>query len=290
MTTITEPGLYLDVPNEEYHRGLLANPKPLSSSMAKSLVVKCPAEFRWEQENPYQSTAFDEGQAVHELVLEDGFKTIDVHHYDAWRTKEAKAARAASYDARRHPLLAHEVEPLVTMATAVKRSPLAAAELSHGRPEVSLLVHDPEHDVPLQARVDWLRLPEWGADRPAIVDLKTTVLGANPRSFNREIAERRYHLSMAFYRRVLMLLGYDAPLLRFVAVSKRQPHMVSVHEVSESDRIVGDLLVNKAIATYAACLASGEWPGYDTQIHPTDMPAWATYEAESIAGPIYEGA
>lgn len=288
MNTYTS-GIHLGVSNENYHRGLLADPKPLSSSMAKTLVVKCPAEFRWEQENPYQSTAFDEGQAVHELVLEGGFKTIDVHPFDSWRSKEARTAREESYTAHRHPLLAHDVEPLVTMAGAVKRSSLAAEELTNGHPEVSLLVHDPEFGVHLQARTDWLRLPEWGADQPAIVDLKTSVLGANPRSFNREIAERRYHLSMAFYRRVLMLLGYDDPLLRFVVVSKRQPHLVSVHQVSESDRIVGDVLAKKAIATYAACLATGEWPGYDDEIHPTDMPAWASYEAESIAGPIYEG-
>lgn len=289
MTTITEPGLYPDISNEDYHRGMLADPKPLSSSMAKTIVTKSPAEFIYEQQHRIERAAFDEGQAVHELVLEGGFKTIDVHEFDSWRKADARAARDQSYAASRHPILAGDVAPLLTMADAVKHSPIAADQFSNGKPEVSALAYDPEFGVHLQARMDWLRLPEWGADAPAIVDLKTTVQGANPRAFNREIAERRYHLSMAFYRRVLMLLGYDSPALLFVAVGKNQPHMVSVHEMSVSDRIVGDLLVKKAIATYAACLASGEWPGYDSEIHVTDLPAWATYEAEAIAGPIYEG-
>ncbi len=283
------PGLHLDITNDAYHRGLSSDPKPLSSSMAKTLILKSPAELVWEQEHRRERTAFDEGQAVHELVLEGGFKSIDVHDFDSWRTKEARAARDASYAARRHPLLTADVEPLQAMAEAVRRSALAAGVLVHGKPEVSLLVHDDEYGVPLQARIDWLCLPEWGSPKPRIVDLKTTVKGANPRTFNREIAERRYHLSMAFYRRVLMLLDYDDPELMFIAVGKDEPHYVSVHQMSESDRIIGDQLVKKAIETYAECVATDTWPAYDTEIHVTDLPIWATQEAEAIAGPIYEG-
>jgi len=284
------PGLHLDIPNETYHAGLASDgPKPLSSSMAKTIVTKSPAEFQWEQKHRIERSAFDEGQAVHELVLEGGFKSIDVMDFDSWRTKEAREARDGSYAANRHPLLADDVQVLYDMAHAVERSTLAGDVLTNGRPEVSALAFDEKYGINLQARVDWLQLPEWGSERVVIADLKTSVKGASPRSFNREIAERRYHLSMAFYRRVLMLLGHEDPRLMFVVVDKRAPHFVSVHEVSESDRIIGDVLVEKGIATYAECLSSGKWPGHDTQIHITDMPAWATYEAEEIAGPIYEG-
>lgn len=278
------PGMYLDLSNNDYHRGMSSDPKPLSSSMAKTLIMRSPAELVWEQEHPREKSAFDEGQAVHELVLEGGFKSIDVHDFDNWRTKDARAARDASYASRRHPLLTADVEPLQAMADAVKASPIAASVLTNGRPEVSLLVHDTEYDVPLQARVDWLSLPEWGAPTPRIVDLKTTIKGANPRTFNREIAERRYHLSMAFYRRVLMLLGHPDPELLFVVVGKDEPYFVSVHELSEHDRETGDLLVNEAIKTYAECVATGKWPGYDTEIHRTSLPVWASIEADEIAG------
>jgi hypothetical protein len=290
MSTITEPGIYPGISNADYHRGLLSDPKPLSSSMAKTIVTKSPAEFMWQQDHRIERHGFDEGQAVHDLVLEGGFTNIDLFEFKDWRTNAAKDAKAACYAAGRNPLLAHEAAPLQRMAEAVASSKLAANVFTKGKPEVSALVFDEEYGVHLQARMDWLQLPEWGAARPVIADLKTSIKGANPRSFNREIAERRYHLSMAFYRRVLMLLGYTEPQLLFVVVDKAEPHLVSVHEISVSDRLVGDHLVKKAIATYAACLRSGEWPGYDTQIHHTDLPAWATYEAEEIAGPIYQGA
>lgn len=289
MTTYS-PGLHLDVPNDVYHHGLSSDPKPLSSSMAKALVIKSPAEFRYEQANRVEKDVFDEGQAVHELVLEGGFKTIDVLDFKDWRTKESQAAKAESYANKRHPMLERDLAPIYAMAKAVKDSKLAASVFTQGKPEVSALVMDPTYGIPLQARMDWLRLPEWGADRVSIDDLKTTVKGANPRSFNREIADRHYHLSMAFYRRVLMLLGYPDPTLTFVAVSKSAPHLVSVHEMSVSDRIVGDFLVEKAIATYATCLERDEWPGFDGEIHHTELPAWSAYEAEEIAGPIYQEA
>lgn len=278
------PGLYEDIPNDVYHAGLLSDPKPLSSSMAKTLVTKSPAEFIYQQGHQINAVAFDEGQAVHELVLEGGFKTIDVYDFKDWRSKESQAAKAESYANNRHPMLDKDTAPLFAMANAVKSSELAMTVFSDGKPEMSALVMDPKTGVPLQARFDWLK------DNGSVLgELKTTVKGANPRSFHREIAERHYHLSMAFYRRVLMLLDCPDPEIKMVAVSKTAPHLVSVHEMSVSDRIIGDLLVDKAIATYAACLKSGKWPGYDDRIHITDLPAWAAYEAEEIAGPIYQG-
>ena len=283
--TIIEPGLHEGIPNQTYHLGLRSDPKPLSSSMAKALVTKSPAEFKWEQEHRIEKDAFDEGQAVHELVLEGGFKTIDVYDFDSWRTKESQTAKAESYANQRHPMLRKDIGRIEAMANAVQSSKLASSVFTQGRPEVSALVQDPESGIWLQARFDWLTLGK----QPRIADLKTSAKGANPRSFCREIAERHYHLSMAFYRRVLMLLGYDDPQLMFVVVGKAAPHLVSVFDISVSDRIVGDLLVSKAIATYAACLESGEWVGYDTEIHATSLPAWAAYEAEEIAGPIYQG-
>lgn len=287
MTTY-EPGLHEGIDNATYHRGLRANPKPLSASMAKCLVTKSPAEFKWEQDHRIEKNAFDEGQAVHELVLEGEFKTIDVYDFDSWRTKESQQAKAESYANQRHPMLRKDVAPLEAMALAVHSSPLASSIFTNGRAELSALVQDPGTGIWLQARFDWLTLPDIGA--PRIGELKTTAKGANPRSFNREIAEYRYHLAGAFYGRVLKLLGYDDPTFTFVAVGKSAPHLVSVHQLSVSDRIVGEHLVDKAIRTYAECLATDKWPGYDEEIHITDLPAWATYEAEEIAGPIYQGA
>jgi hypothetical protein len=281
LTPVAGPGLYEGISNADYHRGLLSDPKPLSASMAKTLVTRSPAEFKWELDHAVEKDAFDEGQAVHELVLEGGFKTIDVYEFDSWRTNVAKDAKAKSYADRRHPMLKKDIEPLEDMAAAVLASPFAGPMFGQGRAEVSALAMDPS-GLALQARFDWLNLPTGG--RPVIVDLKTTAKGANPQSFNREMAEFRYHLAGAFYSRVLRLLGYDDPQFFFVAVSKSAPHLVSVVELTPYDRLIGDRLVEKAIEVYAGCLATDDWPGYDTEIHQSSLPMWATYESEEIAG------
>lgn len=275
------PGIYDGIDNATYHRGLLDDPRPLSASMAKILITKSPADLQWELANRVESTAFDEGQAVHELVLEGGFKTIDVFEYEHWRTNEAKTARDASYAARRHPLLKKDLSSVYGMADAVKSSPLAAAVFTDGMPEQSALAIDPGTGVPLQARPDWLRRPEKG--RPIVGELKTTVKGAAPRAFMREVADRHYHLQAAFTLRVLELLGVKDAAFLWVAVSKTAPYRVSVTELTRHDREIGDLLVDAAIKIYAGCLASGEWPGYDTEIHQSALPVWAAYEAEDIA-------
>lgn len=282
-----DAGLHHDIPNKAYHRGLRSDVKPLSSSMAKTLVTKSPAEFKYESENRVEKEAYDEGQAVHELVLEGGFKTIDVLDFKDYRTKEAQAVRDASYAKGRHPILSKKVPELEAIADGVRNSPRASSVFTNGKPEVSALVQDPKSGIWLQARFDWLSFID--EKRVRVGELKTTTKGANPRAFNKEIADRYYHLSAAHYRNVLHLLGYSVESFTFVAVSKAPPHLPSVMELSVSDRIIGDVLVDKAIATYAACLERNEWPGYDGQTHITDLPAWAAYEAEEIAGPIYEG-
>ena len=280
MNPITEPGLHDDISNADYHRGLRANPKPLSSSMAKTLVTKSPAEFKWEAEHRVEKDAFDAGTAVHELVLEGEFKTVTVLDFSDYKTKAAQDAKKATYAAGLTPMLERDLVDVRAMAKAVKDSKLASSVFTQGKPEVSALVQDPKSGIWLQARFDWLTLGK----HPRIADLKTTAKGANPRSFNREIAERHYHLSGAFYCRVLQLLGYDDPAFQFVAVSKSAPYLTSVVELSLMDRDLGDLLVDKAIATYAACLAADSWPGFDTEIYHSSLPVWAQYEAEEISG------
>ena len=44
-----EIGLHEDIPADVYHAGL-ANPRPLSSTLAKNLLRKLPEEARWELE------------------------------------------------------------------------------------------------------------------------------------------------------------------------------------------------------------------------------------------------
>lgn len=274
-----EPGLYPGIPNSEYQRGLI-DPRPLSWSTGKLLALASPAEFQHALSNPVHKAAFDEGQAVHELVLEGEFKTVVELPFDDLRTKAAKEARDEAYAAGLTPMKSADLAPIHAMAEAVRNSALASSVLTSGEPEVSALALDADTGVMMQARFDWLR--DLDSRRPIIVDLKTTARGVDPRSANREIADRHYHGAAAYYARVLRALGYPDPVFLFIFVSKAAPHLVSVTQLSLVDRQVGDLLVDKMLSTFTRCTAAGVWPGHDTEIHTTQLPIWSTYEAEEL--------
>jgi hypothetical protein len=44
-----------------------------------------------------------------------------------------------------------------------------------------------------------------------------------------------------------------------------------------------------AIRTFARCLESGVWPGYEEVIHQLELPAWLDYEEDAILAGAKEG-
>lgn len=273
-----KPGLHHGIPNAVYQAGL-TDPHPLQSTYAKNLITGSPAEFIWRRDHREEKSYFDAGQALHELVLEGQFTSVEVLPFDNWRTKASQEAKAEAYAAGKTPMLERDLENVYAMAAAVRESSLAQSLLVVGHPEVSALAVDPDTGLTLQARFDWLRDLE---GKPLIVDLKSTAKGANPRSFNREAADLRYHFSASFYSRVLTALGYPEPQFMWLVVGKDAPHSVSVIEYSEVDRTAGDVLVDHALRLYAECTRSGIWPGWDTHIHQSSLPPWAHDEADDL--------
>lgn len=274
-----EPGLHHGIPNVVYQAGLV-DPHPLQSTYAKNLITGSPAEFIWRRDHREEKSYFDAGQALHELVLEGQFTSVEVLPFDNWRTKASQEAKAAAYAAGQTPMLERDLVDVYAMAKAVRESELAQSVLTNGHPEVSALAVDPETGLTLQARFDWLS--DLDKPRPTVVDVKTTAKGANPRSFNREAADLRYHFSASFYSRVLTALGYPEPRFLWLVVGKDAPHSVSVIEYSEVDRLTGDALVDRALRIYAECTSTGVWPGWDTQIHQSSLPFWAHDEASEF--------
>lgn len=274
-----EPGLHYGIPNAVYQAGL-TDPHPIQSTSAKNLITGSPAEFIWRRDHREEKSYFDAGQALHELVLEGRFTSVEVLEFDNWRTKASQEAKTEAYAAGKTPMLERDLVNVYAMAKAVRGSALAQSVLANGEPEVSALAVDPDTGLTMQSRMDWLK--DLDTKRPVIVDVKTTAKGANPKSFNREAADLRYHFSASFYSRVLTALGYPEPRFLWVVVGKEAPHSVSVVEYSEVDRTAGDVLVDRALRLYAECTESGIWPGWDTHIHQSSLPPWAHDEADDL--------
>jgi hypothetical protein len=277
---ITKPGIYSDLAEDIYH----ADPVPggsLSASGAKALL-DCPAKFRYQQEHPVFKNTFDFGSAAHQLVLGTGPEIVVVDA-ENWRTKAAQEQQKQARAAGKIPLLTSERDEVVCMASAIRSHPLAAAALDPargGKPEQSLFMQDETSGVWLRSRLDWMPDPH-SAMRPVIFDYKTTK-NASPDSFAREMANYRYHLQAAWYAHLyLEITGVDAPFL-FIAQDKEPPYLVAVCQPDAEAMRAGRQLMRQAIHAYAACCATGEWPGYGDDIHTISLPPWARAREDQL--------
>ncbi|KZM69306.1 hypothetical protein AWN90_10545 [Nocardia terpenica] len=270
-----EPGVYAGVSNGAYH----ADTDSLSSSGARRLLASCPAQFRYERDHPRTASAdhFDIGTAFHTRTLGEG-PDIVVVDADSWRTKAAQARQAEAWAAGRTPLLVRQHAMVAAMADAVHRHELAAALLASGTAELSLYWRDEATGVMLRARPDWL--PDH-TGRLIIVDLKSAET-ADPAAFGASAARYGYAEQAAWYRAGAIALGLDPdPAFVFVVVAKTPPHLVSVIELDADALAYGHTRNRRAIDTYAHCLDTDTWPGWDTDVHLTGLPRWAHYQEDN---------
>jgi hypothetical protein len=275
---ITEPGIY-EMTNEQYH----ADPVPggsLSSSGARKLLApSCPARFRHDQlHGQAPRRTFDFGTAAHQQVLGNGPELVSIQA-DDYRTKAAQAARDEARLAGQVPLLPAEYEQVQAMAAAIRQHPIASALLAEGSgaAEQSLFWQDQVTGVWRRARPDWL--PNPGAGRLIVPDYKTTVSAATD-AIERSVESYGYHQQAAWYLDAVRALGLGDEHAAFVFIfqEKTAPFLVRVVQLATSAMRIGRHLNRKALATYQACHASGEWPGYSDDIDTVSLPPWAEHK------------
>jgi hypothetical protein len=188
--------------------------------------------------------------------------------YVRWDSNDSKAAVARIREAGRVPLKADEYAEANAMAEALLAHPIAGRLLAAGGvAEQSLFWQDEVTGVWLRAR------PDWTTDL-AVLDVKTTKDGSR-RGFRKAVAEYGYHQQQPWYVGGLVALDLGARPFMFAVVEKTPPYLANVHVLDDEAIAVGHDRNRRAIDLYAACLESGEWPGYDVDLDPLNLPAWA---------------
>lgn len=270
----------LDVTPDEYH----ADPYDgysLNATVAAALVLETPAHAKQKHPKladnyePKHTDAMDEGTALHQMLLGDD--RVDIFDYDAFNTKEARAARDASRAAGRVPMKRKDWDEIALLGDSLKAQVAAWSDprfpwplFVDGRAEQTI-VWEEEHDgetLGFRARLDWLR-----TDLETIDDLKKA-RSAKPRRFHGAMWSLGYPIKAAFYLRACKAAFGVEPVFRWVAIEPDPPYAMTVHVLTPEALHKAKADVDLAIEIWAECLRTGEWPAYPQRVQLVDLPAW----------------
>lgn len=275
--TVTEPGVFLDMPEEVYH----ADPCP-ETSLSRSGAVRLmesPRRFKWDREHPKTKPEFDFGSAAHQRLLGVGPEVVAVHRFakdgtsaeaEDWRSPSTQEHREALRAEGKIGLLRKQVDVIDAMYAELMAHPLTPVLFGEGAPEASLFWRDPETAIMLRARLDWRGVLPSG--RPVLVDYKTTARSAHPDEFRWEAMKYKYHWEDHWHREAADTLIGDDHAFLFLVQEKDAPYECAYHEVWPEAREEAALMAGVARARYLTCMTSDEWPGIEPVVHLLRVP------------------
>lgn len=268
-----------DMPMADY----VADPCPqpsLSAGAAQRIVTSSPAHaYLWHPRlggKISSSRLADFGSAAHAWLSGDDKVNVigevtkangDVITPTDYKTRAAREARDAIYEADGIPLLAHEVEAVKTARDAAAK---ALARFGSGQFEQTVIWR--EGDVWCRARPDFLT-------DDYVVDLKTCP-NAHPSVWQRTLYGSGHETRAALYLRGLFRLTGQERDYVFLAQEREEPYACSLIGVGPRGRDLGEAKVKRAIELWGECLQTNRWPGYPTDIVYADPPTWALWQAE----------
>ncbi len=278
-TNAPEPGIYLNIPFEEY----LSWPYVNNSSL--SYAARSMAHYRYAP--PIQPTAAMRfGSLVHcgklepaaigaryavmpdfseEIRKEDGSRYSNVRATKAY--KEAVAAWRETIGDREE-CSADELEIMLGIVQSLVMHDRSRLWLcSDGPCELSIVWDDVPTGIRCKGRIDKLCT---GTTGHVLVDLKTT---RDASDFQRSIARFGYHRQAAFYSDGLKTLTGIDNHFALVIVEKDAPYGVRAALMSEEARQVGQDQYRQLLEQLAACRQSDHWPGYSDP-HEWQLPSW----------------
>lgn len=279
--TDTFQGIIPNLDESSYH----AHPA-LSSTGARRLL-QSPAKFRYQLDHPEPARKeFDVGSAVHAKVLGVGAQMAVIPDgilasNGAASTASAKAFIEHARTSGLIPVKQAVADEVNSMVDAVLTHPLARSLFEQdGTPEASLFGTDPDTNVPMRARFDYLANPDMDSVH---VDLKTA-RDASPEGFAKAVAEHRYDIQQEWYLHLYALITGDfMGRFSFVAVEKEPPYLVGVYPLAQEFSEMGRARVKEALEIYAACTAADLWPGYPLTPDPIQPPTWLMFQEGAIA-------
>lgn len=265
----------LDISPDEYH----ALPH-FSSTLAKTLISRSPLHAK-EERGKVPTEEMDRGAVVHTLTLGRGarYKALP---YDDWRTKEARAHRDLARQQGLVPIKEVSLVEYQKIADAIVRELAGRGIKLDGESEIVVLWDEPtEHGV---VQCKCMMDHAW-IERGHILDLKVTENAAQS-AVERSAENLGYAIQAAAYTRAMAAL---MPMLAgradfmFAFCEPEPPYAMNLCRGDGMFRELGERRWLRAVAEWARCTATNEWPGYGRGVNPLSPPAWALAREEFAA-------
>lgn len=268
---IQPPCIITGMPNDVYHSW----PNSVSKSQL-DLIDRSPAHLRYAAKRE-STRAMEIGTAIHTALLEpERFASEYVLLRDVTDRRASEYKQAIKVHSSDVVLTGTEADHVSGMQESVYAQPSARGLLTAaGHHELSVFANDPETGVLCRVRIDLL------TDDMTAVDLKKT-RDARNREFQRSVFNYRYHVQDAFYSDVFFwATGEHLNGFKFIAVEEQPPHAAVVYSLDDEARKYGRDCYRANLNTYAKCLESNDWHGYDVNEDVIGLPGWLINEIEN---------
>jgi len=280
---ITKPGIYRDFPTAAYFDDPCPEPS-FTQSLAKVLLDHSPLHA-YQQHPRLNVQAIEEdegydkakaiGNAAHAMMLGRG-KVMAVEDFPDWRTKEAKAFKAAAIEAGKEPILRKHYEVAVQMVGRAHDQLHHITGCGHiGDPiqgDAEVMIASCEDGLWLRAMVDWIT-----PDLREVWDYKTSGLSASPYATGKLMASAGWHIQAAMHERILDEVdpvGAGRRRFLYVAQENYEPFALTVNEIDEAALTIGRKQLGYAIDIWSDCMARDRWPAYPPRIIRPELPGW----------------
>jgi hypothetical protein len=279
---ITKPGLFFDVPCEDYFADPCPEPS-LSNSGIGILLNQSPLHFaaqhprlvadtdQAEQIVRDASAAMCVGSVVHRLALGAG-KDYEIIDAADFRKNETKAIRDDAIEAGKVPILKHQFEKAEAQAKVVRQH---LDDVLMGEPFIPEVVLAWQTET--KHGLIWCRgmIDAWCPTLLTAVDLKSTT-DASPVAATRRMVNGGYDTQDAWYSRGLGHVTDQAGRIQFVTlfVENDPPFASHAVTINEAWRTSAWDLCEEAADIFGSCLKARKWPGYPRTPQLLSPPDW----------------
>jgi hypothetical protein len=236
--------IYKDIPNEDYHAGV-----GISSSYIRRFGQSQLHAIEHKQES---SPNLKFGTAAHALIVE-GQEAFDKEVRVLTGSPYTKAYKEekAEYEEQGFIVLKEDdVNLIQSMKDSMVYEGNAYLNAKGKVAEASIYWY--EDDVLCKCRPDMLCPPlkEPNSDNKiVIIDYKTTI-SCEPFSFNKSVKKYGYDMQAAWYRRGLLMAGYDVEDFVFIAQEKVHPYASKVFRITKEQMDFGWTMMESYLNDY----------------------------------------